>query len=144
MSSIEVRAEKMAAGGDAIARMADGRVAFVRGALPDELVAVDVVQSKKDFVRAEVLDVIEPSVHRVTPPCPAHAAGCGGCTWQHVDAVSQLDLKAAIVTEALKRTGKLIDPWSTSGASVPDVGVPHDVAARHRCRPPRAPRPPLS
>jgi 23S rRNA (uracil1939-C5)-methyltransferase len=119
MSSIVVRAEKMAAGGDAIARLADGRVAFVRGALPDELVAVQVVQSKKDFVRAEVLEVIEPSIHRVEPPCVGHAAGCGGCPWQHIDASAQLGLKAAVVLEALKRTGKLADPVVGIGSSVP-------------------------
>jgi 23S rRNA (uracil1939-C5)-methyltransferase len=119
MSSIAVRAEKMAAGGDAIARLADGRVAFVRGALPDELVEIGIVQSKKDFVRAEVLEVIEPSPHRVQPPCPAHAAGCGGCSWQHVDPGAQLDLKAAVVLEALKRTGRLIDPVVVLGSSVP-------------------------
>ena len=119
MSSIVVRAEKMAAGGDAIARLADGRVAFVRGALPDELVAVQVVQSKKDFVRAEVLEVIEPSIHRVEPPCVGHAAGCGGCPWQHIEASAQLGLKAAVVLEALKRTGKLVDPVVGVGSSVP-------------------------
>lgn len=119
MSSNVVRVEKMAAGGDAIARIADGRVAFVRGALPGELVEIAIVQSKKDFVRAEVLDVLEPSVHRVLPPCPAHAAGCGGCTWQHVDATAQLALKTAVVTEALTRTGKLIDPVVDIGSSVP-------------------------
>ncbi|MEP7047102.1 MAG: TRAM domain-containing protein [Ilumatobacteraceae bacterium] len=119
MSSIVVRAEKMAAGGDAIAHIADGRVAFVRGALPDELVAIDIVQSKKDFVRAEVLDVVEPSVDRVDPPCPAHHAGCGGCTWQHVDTGAQLRLKAAVVTEALTRTGRLVDPLVEIGGSVP-------------------------
>jgi 23S rRNA (uracil1939-C5)-methyltransferase len=119
MSSIVVRAEKMAAGGDAIARMADGRVAFVRGALPNELVAIEVTQSKKDFVRADVVDVIEPASFRVVPPCPAHAAGCGGCTWQHVDPAAQLELKTTVVVEALKRTGKIIDPAVTVGASVP-------------------------
>ena len=119
MPSIEVRAEKMAAGGDAIARMADGRVAFVRGALPDELVAIDVVQAKKDFVRAEVTDVIEPSPHRVEPPCVGHAAGCGGCTWQHVAAGAQLRLKAAVVTEALRRTGRIAEPVVDIGDAVP-------------------------
>ena len=119
MSSIVVRAEKMAAGGDAIARIADGRVAFVRGALPGELVEIEIVQSKKDFVRAEVVDVIEPSTHRVVPPCPAHAAGCGGCTWQHVDDGAQLEMKSAVVTEALTRTGRLVDPLVEIGSSVP-------------------------
>ena len=84
MSSIVVRAEKMAAGGDAIGHLPDGRVVFVRGALPGETVAIDVVQSKKDFARAEVVEVVEASADRVEPPCPAYHAGCGGCTWQHV------------------------------------------------------------
>jgi 23S rRNA (uracil1939-C5)-methyltransferase len=119
MSSIVVRAEKMAAGGDAIARLEDGRVAFVRGALPDELVEIHVSQSKKDFVRAEVLDVLEASPVRVVPPCPAHAAGCGGCTWQHVDASAQLSLKTAVVVEALRRTGKVVDALVEVGSSVP-------------------------
>ena len=119
MSSIVVRAEKMAAGGDAIARIDDGRIAFVRGALPGELVEVEIVQSKKDFVRAVVLDVVEPSVHRVEPPCPAHVAGCGGCTWQHVDDAAQLEIKSAVVLEALTRTGKVIDPVVALGSSVP-------------------------
>ena len=122
----------MAAGGDAIARMADGRVAFVRGALPNELVAIEVVQSKKDFVRAEVVDVIEPAAYRVDPPCPAHAAGCGGCTWQHVDAAAQLELKTAVVIEALKRTGKLIDPAVDRRRVGAAVGLSHDACALRR------------
>src|SRR5258706_11656138 len=109
----------MAAGGDAIARLADGRVAFVRGALPGELVEIDVVETKKDFVRAEVVQVLEAASFRVVPPCPAHAAGCGGCPWQHVESGAQLDLKTAVVIEALKRTGKLSDPIVEIGGSVP-------------------------
>jgi 23S rRNA (uracil1939-C5)-methyltransferase len=119
MMSVVVRAEKMAAGGDAIAHAADGRVMFVRGALPDETVTVEITQTKKDFLKAEVVEIIEPSVFRVEPPCPAHAAGCGGCPWQHVSAPAQLDLKAAVVTEALRRTGKIADPRVVLGASVP-------------------------
>ena len=119
MSSIVVRAEKMAAGGDAIARLPDGRVVFVRGALPGESVAIDVVQSKKDFARAEVAEIVEPSTTRVEPPCPAYAAGCGGCTWQHVAPAGQMELKAAVVTEALRRTGKIADPVVEVGSSVP-------------------------
>jgi 23S rRNA (uracil1939-C5)-methyltransferase len=119
MASIVVRAEKMAAGGDAIARLADGRVAFVRGALPGELVNVEIVQAKKDYVRAELVEVVEPSAHRVEPPCPAHAAGCGGCPWQHVESSSQLAIKTDVVIEALKRTGKIHDPVVEIGASVP-------------------------
>lgn len=119
MSSTVVRIEKMAAGGDAIARLADGRVAFVRGALPGELAEIEVVQAKKDYVRAEMVAVVEASPDRVEPPCPAHAAGCGGCSWQHVEAGAQLGLKTAVVIEALKRTGKITAPVVAVGSSVP-------------------------
>src|SRR5258706_5355084 len=123
----------MAAGGDAIARLADGRVAFVRGALPGELVEIDVVETKKDFVRAEVVQVLEAASFRVVPPCPAHAAGCGGCPWQHVESGAQLDLKTAVVIEALKRTGKLSDPIVEIGGAGP--------ARAGRTPAPRRPRP---
>ncbi|HEY4608802.1 MAG TPA: TRAM domain-containing protein [Ilumatobacteraceae bacterium] len=119
MSSVVVRAEKMAAGGDAIARLADGRVVFVRGALPGESVEIDILQSKKDFARGEVIQVLEASASRVEPPCPAYHAGCGGCTWQHVAPAAQLGLKVAVVTEALRRTGKIADPTVEVGAAVP-------------------------
>jgi len=119
MPSTVVRAEKMAAGGDAIARLDDGRVVFVRGALPGERVEIEVVESKKDFARGELVDVVERSPIRVDPPCPAHAAGCGGCTWQHVDPDAQLRLKAEVVVDALRRTAKMPDAVVDVGSSVP-------------------------
>jgi 23S rRNA (uracil1939-C5)-methyltransferase len=119
MSSTVVRAEKMAAGGDAIGHLPDGRVVFVRGALPGETVEIAVIQSKKDFARADLVEVVEASADRVEPPCPAYHAGCGGCTWQHVAPAAQLGLKVAVVTEALRRTGKIADPMVEVGSSVP-------------------------
>ena len=96
--------------------------------------------------------MIEPAVYRVVPPCPAHAAGCGGCTWQHVDAAAQLELKTAVVIEALKRTGRIIDPTVAVGTAVPPWayrttlrlatgtdrwvfadGTPHDVVELGGC-----------
>ncbi len=96
----------MAAGGDAIARDADGRVVFVEGALPGERVRAQVLSAKKDFARAVAVDILEPSPDRIAPPCAALAAGCGGCTWQHVRGGAQQELKAQIVTDALRRIGR--------------------------------------
>jgi 23S rRNA (uracil1939-C5)-methyltransferase len=99
--------ERMVAGGDALAREASGRVVFVPGALPGEVVDVELTTSKKDFARARLIEVVDPSPHRRSAPCEALARGCGGCDWQHVDPAAQLQLKVDIVREALRRTGRL-------------------------------------
>ncbi len=110
----------MVAGGDALGHLPDGRVVFLRGAIAGERVTVDIVASKRDYARGVVVDVVEASPHRVAPPCPAVALGCGGCGWQHVAPDEQLRLKAAIVTEALRRTGGIADPRvRTVGAVAP-------------------------
>lgn len=141
-----VHVEKMAAGGDAIAHLADGRVVFVDGALPDESVRVAITTNKRDFAKALVVEVIHASPHRVAPPCPELAKGCGGCGWQHAAPEAQLQWKADVVADALRRTAKLPDaeirmggsvsPWgyrtSMRLAVTPDGRVGLRVGASHR------------
>lgn len=122
MTTVELRAERVAAGGDAIARADDGRVVFVEGALPGESVLAEVVEEKKGFLKAVAVEVLEPSPHRVAAPCPQLARGCGGCGWQHVDLPAQLDLKREIVVDALRRIGKLDDPVVVQGPVLPTGG----------------------
>lgn len=100
----------MVAGGAALARDRSGRVVFVEGALPGERVLVRLEEERRDFARATVVEVLETSPDRVHPPCAALVAGCGGCTWQHVRPGAQARLKADIVTDALRRIGRLSDP----------------------------------
>jgi len=114
-----VRIERLVAGGDALARMTDGRVAFVEGALPGETVNVEVVQAKKDFVKARLVEVVEPSVDRVVPPCAHVADGCGGCSWQHLNPAKHLSAKSEIVRESLRRVAKLGDIEVREGGAVP-------------------------
>ena len=106
---IEVTPEKVVAGGDALAREPDGRVVLIEGALPGERVAVEVLEAKKSFARARVLEVLDPSPERVAPPCPHVADGCGGCDWQHVDPAAQRRLKRSIVVDSLTRLAHLTD-----------------------------------
>ena len=110
MTFLELEPTGVAAGGDALARDAGGRVAFVEGALPGERVGAEVVQERKDFVRARVIEVLDPSPSRVEPPCPFVAAGCGGCQWQHIDPAAQSRLKVDIVIDALRRIAHRPDP----------------------------------
>lgn len=122
MSLVVVHAERVAAGGDAIAHLPDGRVVFVRGAIPGESVAATVTADKRDFAKAEAVEVLEPSPHRVAAPCPELARGCGGCAWQHIAPGHQLQLKVEVVRDALRRTGRLPDADVRPGAAVDPWG----------------------
>jgi len=114
-----VQIERLVAGGDALARMSDGRVAFVDGALPGETVDIEVVQSKKDFVKARLIEVVDSSKDRVVPACPHVADGCGGCSWQHLHTAIHMSAKLEIVRESLRRVAKLGDIDVREGGSVP-------------------------
>ncbi len=116
----------MVAGGDAMSRLEDGRVAFVTGALPGEQVDVTIRNDRKDFVKATVTDVIEPSPFRVVPPCPHRRAGCGGCGWMHFDPEAQFVAKVEIVAESLRRVGRFdedaVDAVIEAGGAVEPFG----------------------
>ncbi len=107
MEPLTLEITTVVAGGDGLGRDDTGRVVFVDGALPGETVAVELHQQKKDFARGHVAKVLRPSDDRVEPPCPFVATGCGGCDWQHVRPDAQRRLKAAIVTDALRRQARL-------------------------------------
>ena len=113
-----VRAEKLVAGGDALAHLADGRVVFVKGALPGETVVVGVHTSKRDFAQGIATSIVESSTSRGVAPCPRLADGCGGCSWQHAQPDAQLQWKTEIVAEALQRIAKLAHPDVRVGAAV--------------------------
>jgi 23S rRNA (uracil1939-C5)-methyltransferase len=114
--------DRFVAGGDAIARDGSGRVVFVRGAAPGETVEAEVVTAKRDWARATTIAVVEPSPHRVTPPCPSRRAGCGGCGWQHLTIAAQRAARVEIVGDALRRTGGIPAPVVEHGGGVAPVG----------------------
>jgi 23S rRNA (uracil1939-C5)-methyltransferase len=122
VATVQLRPDRFAAGGEAIARDADGRIVFVRGALPGETVTAELVHEKRDWARAHVIDVVEASTDRITPPCRSRLAGCGGCGWMHLDLDAQRRAKLTIVEEALRRTGGLVEPVMTLGPGVDSEG----------------------
>jgi 23S rRNA (uracil1939-C5)-methyltransferase len=102
----------IAAGGDGVGRLADGRAVFVPRVAPGERVRLrDGVKLRKTFARAEPAEIVAPGAARVTPPCPHYAQDrCGGCQLQHLAYDAQLAAKRAIVGDALRRIGKLDVP----------------------------------
>ena len=96
---------KVAHGGHCVTRY-DGRVVFVRHALPGETVRVRITDGKSGdrFLLGDAVEVLEPSEHRVVPRCRfAGPGGCGGCDWQHCELTYQRVLKAAVVVEQFQR-----------------------------------------
>lgn len=104
---LSVSIEKVAHGGHFIARH-DGQVFFVRHAIPGERVEIEVTSTGSSFLRADVIEVIEPSPDRVSPPCRySHAGGCGGCDFQHISIIRQRQLKADVIREQFSRIAKM-------------------------------------
>ncbi|WP_090767692.1 class I SAM-dependent RNA methyltransferase [Nonomuraea maritima] len=102
-ASLELTVGPVAHGGWCVARH-EGRVVFVRHALPGERVIASVTEETSRFLRADAVEILEPSPDRVTPPCPYAGPGrCGGCDWQHAGLEAQRRLKAEVVAEQLRR-----------------------------------------
>ncbi|MCA8950154.1 MAG: TRAM domain-containing protein, partial [Planctomycetes bacterium] len=102
---LEVTAERLAFGGHAIARHADGIVVFVPFAAPGDRLRVEVTACEKSFVRARIVEVLAPGPSRTAPRC-RHFGDCGGCQFQHVDYAEQVAQKGEFVRDALVRVGK--------------------------------------
>lgn len=120
---IDLQLTAMAHGGSALGRH-EGQVLFVPYTIPGETVRVELGESHARWGRAHLLEVLEPSPHRVEPPCPHFGPGqCGGCHFQHIDYEAQAEFKQQVVADQLARVGGLHDvnvldiigaaePWS--------------------------------
>ncbi len=113
--------ESLAHGGRGVAR-ADGYVVFVTGGLPGDRVRARLEKAKRDFGEARVLELIDPSSHRVADRCLHEGEPCPGAPWQGLPYERQLSEKARLVDDALRRLGGLngfelepiepaIEPW---------------------------------
>ncbi|MEI7846118.1 MAG: class I SAM-dependent RNA methyltransferase [Chloroflexota bacterium] len=115
---VEIVLTALSYGGEAIGRY-DGRAVFVPFALTGETVRVRIVDERKNFARAELIEVIKASPDRIEPRCPYFGI-CGGCHYQHLSYTSQLDLKTNILRDQLIRIGKLEDPPVQTIVAAPD------------------------
>ena len=86
-------------------RLENGMGVFVSGALAvGDRVEAEVRKRKRNHLEARLVQVLQPSPLRVSPPCP-HFGLCGGCKWQHVQYEEQLRVKRKMVADALHRLG---------------------------------------
>ena len=114
-----------AAEGKALAKI-DGKVIFISGAVPGDLVDVFLTKNKKDWAEARVIEIKQPSTERQVPFCK-HFGLCGGCKWQMLPYAKQLQYKQQEVEQNLKRIGKVHLP-----ELMPIVGADDDKHYRNK------------
>lgn len=110
LAGTQLRIEKLIPEGNALGRLADGRVVIAQGAMPGDRIELLRVSQQKGLVRALEYRVTEASGLRVTPRCPV-VQECGGCDWMVLSREQQQASKLSMLCEALLRTGKIeLDP----------------------------------
>ena len=93
-----------------IARRPDGKVVFIEGALPFEIVSVNVHRKKNNWEQGTVTEIHHESSQRVRPGCPnfgLHQGACGGCKMQHLEASAQVAVKQRVLEDNLWHLGKV-------------------------------------
>jgi tRNA/tmRNA/rRNA uracil-C5-methylase (TrmA/RlmC/RlmD family) len=137
----ELTVGPVAHGGHCVARVdghgnRHGAVVFVRHGLPGERVKAVITEEHTGYLRADAIEIIDASMHRVTPPC-AYSGRCGGCDFQHASPNYQRELKSAVLREQLVRLGGLdqaqVDRLDPTVRPVPTVpGEPDGLGWRTR------------
>ena len=93
-----------------VAHKPDGKVVFIKGALPFEVVTANINRKKASFEQATVGAIHRESSQRVRPGCPhfgLHEGACGGCKMQHLHVGAQVAIKQRVLEDNLWHLGKL-------------------------------------
>jgi 23S rRNA (uracil1939-C5)-methyltransferase len=102
-----VRVLRLAAGGDGVGRLEDGRTVFVPRTAPGDLVQPEALRTHRRFARARLGRLLEPSADRVEPRCPHYVRDdCGGCQLQHLAPEAQREARRGFVGDALRRLAR--------------------------------------
>ena len=122
----DIRITGMAEKGRGVGRDEAGKVYFIPGTAPGDVVDAQVIRSRKGFAEAVVTRYAERSAERAEPHCP-HFGQCGGCTMQHLSYPAQLAAKQEWVQDAFRRIGH-IDP----GEVLPILGSERTAHYRNK------------
>jgi 23S rRNA (uracil1939-C5)-methyltransferase len=101
--SCELTIQHLVAGGDGLGFL-DGLAVFVPLAAPGEVLSVRIRSIRRDYAKAEILELVEPSPQRIEPVCPLYGE-CGGCNLMHLSYEAQEAARLGIFMEAFRRAG---------------------------------------
>lgn len=103
-----VRIDSLAFGGDGVGRL-EGKVCFVPFTCPGDLAAVRLLEERTAYLRAQIVELLEPGPSRREARC-SYFSRCGGCHWQHIDYESQLAAKEEQLAQTMRRIAHLDPP----------------------------------
>jgi len=101
----KVKITDIGAEGNAVARV-DNLVVFVPMLIPGDIVDIRVIKKRKKYLEGRAVKFHEYSPDRIEPRC-LHFGVCGGCKWQHLPYILQLQYKEKQVKDNLTRIGKI-------------------------------------
>ena len=122
---ITIEPAELVAGGDALAKV-DGFPIFASNIFPGDVARVRLIEVRKGFAKADLVELVKPGPNRRELPCPV-AEECGGCDWTALRLDRQLEAKHRILGESLRRIGKF-DP-----ATLPSIRI-HPSPLNYRLR----------
>lgn len=115
---------KLTSSGEGLAKV-NGVVVFIENACPNDKLRIKISSVNKNFCRAKIEQILEPSDYRVKPFCPLYNV-CGACQLQHIDYNYQLEVKKQIVEDAMHSIANLnIDVPLT-------ISSPDNIHYRHK------------
>ena len=101
----KVRIDRLAHLGSGVGRV-DNRVIFIPFTAPGDTVIARITHKKKHYLHGEIREIVSQSPLRNPSPCDVFGI-CGGCHWQHLVYLTQLELKAQTFRDLLCRIGKI-------------------------------------
>lgn len=104
-TTIELAIDHIVPGGDGLGHH-EGVTVFVPMAAPGDELVINIVESRPDYLRGEIVRILKPGPGRVEPACPYYGQ-CGGCNLMHLSYEAQLEAKLGVVREAWRRAGGL-------------------------------------
>ena len=131
IKSLQLDIEKIIKGGNGLAHNDQGQVVMIPGVLPGEKIVAQPVRSRKNYIEAQLIEVLQPSLKRQQPPCPYNT--CGGCGLQHASYDEQIAIKDKILQELMVR-GKVIDSNEIKNVFGNPITSPRQIHYRQRLR----------
>lgn len=115
--------EKITFGGKSIGKI-DGKTVFIPYTLPGEKLDINITENHRDFDNGEIVQILEPSEHRVEPACKYYKK-CGGCNMMHIEPSWQRQLRKEM----------LADIFLQNGIDISDkTEIVHGPDFNYRCR----------